>query len=40
MLDGSMNLFQWDRVAVALLAIFVIVILAEIVVVNIRKRLI
>ena len=38
-LDDSMNLFQWDRVAMSLLAIFVIVILAEIVVVNIRKRL-
>jgi phosphonate transport system permease protein len=39
-LDDSMNLFQWDRVAMSLLAIFIIVILAEIVVVNIRKRLI
>ncbi|WP_417529175.1 phosphonate ABC transporter, permease protein PhnE [Marinomonas shanghaiensis] len=39
-LDDSMNLFQWDRVAVSLLAIFIIVILAEILVVNVRKRLI
>jgi phosphonate transport system permease protein len=37
--DDSMNLFQWDKAAMSLLAIFVIVILAEIVVVNIRKRL-
>ena len=39
-LNDSMNLFEWQRVAVALLAIFVVVIVAEIVVVNIRKRLI
>ena len=39
-LSDSMNLFEWQRVAMALLAIFVVVIVAEIVVVNIRKRLI
>ncbi|REG85030.1 PhnE/PtxC family ABC transporter permease [Marinomonas pollencensis] len=39
-LNDSMNLFQWERVSVALLAIFVVVILAEILVVNIRKKLI
>lgn len=38
-LSDSMNLFEWQRVSVALLAIFVVVIVAEIVVVNIRKRL-
>ena len=39
-LSDAMNLFEWQRVAVALLSIFVVVIVAEIVVVNIRKRLI
>ncbi|MGR0279380.1 phosphonate ABC transporter, permease protein PhnE [Marinomonas dokdonensis] len=39
-LSDSMNLFQWQRVSIALLAIFVVVILAEILVVNIRKKLI
>jgi len=39
-LNDSMNLFQWQRVSVALFAIFMVVILAEIVVVNIRKKLI
>lgn len=39
-LDDSMNLFQWDRVAIILLAIFAIVVLAEIVVTWIRKRII
>ncbi len=39
-LNDSMNLFQWQRVSMSLLAIFVVVILAEIIVVNIRKRLI
>src|SRR5206468_9629129 len=37
-LDAALNLFQWDRVALILLAIFVIVILAEIVVTVVRKR--
>jgi phosphonate transport system permease protein len=35
-----MFLFEWQRVAMALLAIFGVVMLAEIAVVNIRKRLI
>jgi phosphonate transport system permease protein len=39
-INDAMNLFEWQRVSIALLAIFVVVILAEIVVVNIRKRLI
>jgi phosphonate transport system permease protein len=39
-LNTAMNLFQWDRVAVVLIAIFSVVIAAEIVVTQIRKRLI
>lgn len=39
-LNTAMNLFQWDRVAVVLLAIFAVVIAAEIVVTQLRKRLI
>jgi len=39
-LDTALNLFQWDRVAMVLLAIFVVVIVAEIAVTQIRKRLI
>ncbi|MFT2110828.1 hypothetical protein [Marinomonas sp. 2405UD68-3] len=39
-LSDSMNLFEWLRVAIALLAIFVVVTVVEIVVVNIHKRLI
>ena len=39
-LDTAMNLFQWDRVAMVLLAIFAVVIIAEIVVTAIRKRII
>jgi phosphonate transport system permease protein len=37
-LDAALNLFQWERVAVILLAIFGIVILAEVVVTVVRKR--
>jgi phosphonate transport system permease protein len=37
-LDSAMNLFQWDRVATILIAIFAVVILAEIVVTVVRKR--
>ena len=33
-----MNLFQWERVATILLAIFAVVIVAEILVTQIRKR--
>lgn len=39
-LDTALNLFEWDRVGVILLCIFTIVILAEIFVTNIRKRII
>jgi phosphonate transport system permease protein len=39
-LDSAMNLFQWDRVAVMLVAIFAVVVLAEIAVTYIRKRII
>ena len=39
-LDTSMNLFQWDRVATVLLAIFAVVIVAEVAVTYIRKKII
>jgi len=39
-LDSALNLFQWNRVAVILLAIFAVVILAEIAVTFVRKRII
>ncbi len=39
-LDSALNLFQWTRVSLILLTIFVIVILAEVVVTQIRKRII
>ncbi len=38
-LNASMDLFQWDRVATALLAIFAVVVLAEVFVTQVRKRL-
>lgn len=38
-LDTAMNLFQWDRVALVLVAIFAIVVLAEIVITQARKRI-
>ena len=38
-LDTAMNLFQWDRVATVLFAIFAVVVIAEIVVTQIRKRI-
>jgi phosphonate transport system permease protein len=38
-LDTALNLFQWDRVATVLLAIFVVVIAAEVVVTGIRRRM-
>jgi len=38
-LDTAMNLFQWDRVAMVLVAIFAVVIVAEIAVTQIRKRI-
>lgn len=39
-LDTALNLFQWDRVALILVAILVIVIAAELVVTQVRKRVI
>ena len=39
-LDTAINLFQWDRVALILVAIFAVVIVAEIVVTEVRKRII
>jgi len=39
-LNDSMNLFEWQQVAMSLLAIFAVVVAAEVLVVNIRKRLI
>lgn len=39
-LDTAMNFFQWTRVATVLIAIFAVVVIAEIVVTQIRKRLI
>lgn len=38
-LNTAMNLFQWDRVAVVLAAIFAVVIAAEILVTQIRSRI-
>lgn len=37
-LDTALNLFQWPRVATVLVSIFAIVIVTEIVVTQIRKR--
>ncbi len=39
-MDTAMNLFRWDQVAVVLLCIFLVVIVAEILVGAIRKRII
>jgi phosphonate transport system permease protein len=39
-LDAAMNLFQWNRVALILLAIFAVVIVAEVVVTQVRRRVI
>jgi phosphonate transport system permease protein len=38
-LDAALNLFQWDRVALILVAMFFVVIAAEISVTQVRKRL-
>jgi len=38
-LNTAMNLFQWDRVAVVLLAVFAVVIVAEVVVTWLRGRI-
>jgi phosphonate transport system permease protein len=37
-LDAALNLFQWDRVALILIAIVAVVVLAEIVVTQVRTR--
>lgn len=39
-IDTAMNLFQWERVALMLVAIFAIVVVAELAVTAIRKRII
>lgn len=39
-LDTALNLFQWDRVAMVLFAIFCVVVVAEVVVTQVRKRVI
>jgi hypothetical protein len=39
-IETAMNLFQWDRVALMLFAIFAVVIVAEVVVTYIRKKII
>ena len=39
-LDAALNLFQWDRVALILVAILAVVVIAEIVVTQVRKRII
>ena len=39
-LDSALNLFQWDRVALILIAIVAIVIAAEVVVTQVRRRVI
>jgi phosphonate transport system permease protein len=38
-LDTALNLFQWPRVAMVLFSIFAVVVIAEIVVTQIRKRI-
>ena len=38
-LDSALNLFQWNRVAVILIAILVVVILAEIAVTQVRRKI-
>ena len=39
-LNDAQNLFQWQKVAMVLVSIFAVVIVAEIVAIQIRKRLI
>ncbi len=38
-LDTALNLFQWDRVATVLVAIFAVVVIAEVIVTRLRRRL-
>jgi phosphonate transport system permease protein len=37
-LDAALNLFQWDKVALILIAILAVVVVTEIAVTQIRKR--
>lgn len=39
-LDSALNLFQWPRVAMVLVSVFAVVVAAEVVVTQVRKRLI
>lgn len=39
-IDTALNLFQWDRVALMLASIFAVVVIAELIVTAIRKRII
>ena len=39
-LDTALNLFHWDRVSIVLVSIFTVVIIAELLVTNIRKHII
>jgi phosphonate transport system permease protein len=39
-LDAALNLFQWNRVAMILIAILAVVVIAEVVVTTLRRRLI
>jgi phosphonate transport system permease protein len=39
-LDSALNLFQWDRVALILISILAVVVIAEVVVTQVRKRVI
>ena len=39
-IDSAMNLFQWERVALMLVTIFTVVVLAELAVTAIRRRII
>lgn len=38
-MDSAQNLFQWDRVAMVLLAIFAVVVIAEVLITRLRKAL-
>ena len=38
-IDSAMNLFQWERVALMLAAIFAVVVAAELIVTHVRKRI-
>lgn len=38
-LDTALNLFQWDRVAVILVAIFAVVVIAEVAITRIRQKI-